>query len=821
MSNTDVIEFDAEDSRMFNGELLEPGVERAENGDGVVVDLSEGLPETDTTALVNAPFDANLAEFLSDDCLNKLAADVEDYVNTDKRSRQEWERVQRQGMDLLGLRYTHRTDPWEGACGAFHPMLLESVLSFQTQTMSEVVPPKGPAKYEIVGRTTEAKERQGKRVTRDLNYVTMKKIPGYKDETKQLFFKVPIAGTIYRKIWYDPTRRLPRVKNILPENFLMPYGANNLETTPRYTLIEPMSIKDVEKLQAVGFYRDVELGDPNDIEISDLQDERDYIQGESHGGGDPTERCLYECYAQQCIEDLPEAQDGIARPYIITIDETSSKVLAVRRNWREDDPTFEALLWGAKYTYMPGESFFGTGLLQILGGLSESATSILRQLIDAGSLANLPAGFKAKGLRMKGDSDPLMPGEWRDVEVLGGALRDNFMQLPYKEPSATLHALLQNVVDEGRRLGATADAKISDIGSQQMPVGTALAILESVTKVMSGVARNMHDGMACELSVLARIVKDFMPAQYPFELDPGEEQANRKQDYDERSVDVLPVSNPNAATMAMRIMKIQAVMQLAAQDPQLYDKPELHRRMLTAMQVDEIDKVLPAANEVQPRDPVTENMDVINMKPVRAGIEQDHEAHIRVHMAAIEDPKINQIMQQNPNTPAILAAAAAHIQEHLAFQYRKEIEKALGTPLPPPDEPLPADVEYQVSQLAAAAADKVLQRSQTETRQEELLEQLQDPIVQQRDRELAIKEQDLQRKERETNRRLDLQEQKQVTDAKSDSMDRQVDIVKTLMDAQVRHDERISSEQIEGVKEGLSVVKEVVKGAQKTTGDKK
>lgn len=804
----------------FDGEPLEEGVELAEDGDGVVIDLDGGNRREPDGDMATAPFGANLAEFLEEHTLLDLAIKVEDHVTEDTRSRQDWEEQQRKGISLLGLKYEERTEPWSGACGAFHPVLLESVISFQAQTTSEVMPAKGPAKYEIIGRITEQKERQGQRMTRDMNYITMKKIPGYKDDTKQLFFKVPIAGTIYRKIWYDPVRKIPRVQNILPENFLMPYGMTSLETANHYTVVLPMEINELEKLQSIGFYCDIDLGKPQMRDQTDLQEERDYIQGESNpGGAEPTERELYECYMQAKIDDLPE-NDGTSKPYIVTVDKTSRNVLGVRRNWAEEDDTFEPLKWGAKYTYMPGFSAYGTGLLQILGGLSESATSILRQLIDAGTLSNIPAGFKAKELRIKGDSTPLMPGEWRDVEALGGTLRDSFLPLPYKEPSTTLYNLLGNVVDEARRLGATADAKISEIGSQQMPVGTALAILESVTKIMSGVARNMHDAMGEELLVIKRIVKDFMVAEYPFELSPGEEQANRKQDYDDR-VDVVPVSNPNSSTMAMRIMKTQGVMQLSAQEPELYDKAKLHQRMLIDMQVEDYQELLPSAEETKPRDPVTENMDLLNGRPVKAAIEQDHEAHIQVHMAALEDPKIGKIMEDNPNTQSILAAGAAHVQEHLAFQYRQEIEKALGVPLPPPGEPMPEDVEYQIAQLTAQAAEKVLKRHQAEEQQEEILEQMEDPIVQQRERELDIKAEDLARKERETTRRLDLQEEKQADDKVSDALDRQVDVARTVFDAQIRHDENVSKQQIEGVKEGVGLVKEMekIKASNKPKGD--
>lgn len=805
-----VIEFD-EAGRTYQGEPLEKGVEVADDGDGLVIDLEGGDDPEIIAELMDAPFEANLAELLPEETLADIGSTVEDHVREDRAARGDWEDTQRKGMSLLGLKYEERTEPWEGACGAFHPMLLESVLSFQAQTTSEVLPAKGPAKYEIVGRVTAEKEKQGKRITRDLNYLTMKKIPGYKDETKQLFFKVPIAGTIYRKIWYDPVRKVPRVQNILPENFLMPYGATCIDTAPHYTIVLDMEEHEIEKLQLAGFYRDVDLGSTSPRSHTDLQDERDYVQGESEpAANERTERELYECYMQLKIEGAPEGGES-TKPYIVTVDRSSSEVLGIYRNWKQEDDTFEALKWGSKWTYMPGFSIYGTSIIQILGGLSDSATSILRQLIDAGTLANIPAGFKAKELRIKGDNQPIMPGEWRDVEAMGGALRDNFLPLPYKEPSGTLHALLQNVVDEGRRLGATADAKISDIGSQQMPVGTALAILESVTKMMSGVARNMYDAMGEELEVLARVVKDYMPEQYPFELNPGEEKATRPMDYDAQSVDVLPISNPNASTMAMRIMKTQAVMQLSSQEPELYDKPALHKRMLVDMQVDDFEELLPGAGEVKPRDPVTENMDIITGKPVRAGPEQDHEAHIQVHMNAIEDPKLKQLISKSPGAPAIMAAAAAHIAEHVAFQYRREIEKSLGAPLPPPGEPLPEDVEYQLAQLTAQASEKVLGRHEAEIRQKEIMDKMEDPMVQQRERELDLKEADQKRKERETGRRLDLQAEKQAIDAQDSALDRNVEVVRTLLDAQIRHDETVSKEQVEGVKTGVKLVADLEK----------
>lgn len=795
MSDTPALPIDVDD---------DPAIEIESDG-AVIIDMSDGIVPDVEQDEISASFDANLADILDDATLTEIGSIIEDFVTQDRQSRQDWMDQQSKGMDLLGLKYEEKTQPWAGACGAFHPMLLESVLAFQAQATSEIMPPAGPAKFKIIGHATENKMRQGVRVAADLNHILMHQVPGYREDTKQMLFKVPIAGTIFRKVWYDEVRQVPRVQNIEPENFILPYSMH-LDTAPRYTLVLPTSIEDVVKLQATGFYRDIDIGEPTNVEDGEIQETRDKIQGEDDPS--PTERLerdLYECYAQLDIPGLPES-DGTTKPFIVTMDSSSRQVLRICRNWREGDPTFKALQWGSQYTYMPGLSAYGTGLLQILGGLSQTATMILRQLVDAGSLANLPAGYKAKDLRIKGDNTPIMPGEWRDVESIGGTLRDSFFKLPYEEPSTVLHALLGNIVDEGRRLGATADAKISDIGSQQMPVGTALAILESVMKVMSGVMRNMHDAMATELKVMARIVRDYMPAQYPFELDPEERTANRWTDYDDR-IDVLPVSNPNTATMAMRIMKTQAVLQLSSQAPQLYDQAALHKRMLIDMSVDDFEDLLPSTNEVKPRDPVTENMDMLNGKPVKASAEQDHEAHIAVHMAAAENPKILQLMERNPNSQAILAAASAHIQEHIAYQYRLEIEKALGVPLPAPDQPLPSDVEYNLASLTAAAAEKVLGRHQAEEQQREILDKMEDPVVQQRERELDIKEADLQRKAQETDRRLDLQERKQEQDVRSQDLDRTVDIAKTVLDANTEHGKNVSDEHVEGVRQGIDLAK--------------
>jgi len=682
-----------------------------EDGGGEV--YLDGLPEAagiDATAM---EFTADLSPLLSTQALGKVGTEVCELTEQDERSRQEWRESYARGLALMGLNYEQRTDPWEGACGAFHPMLLESVIRFNAQAMTDLFPGAGPVKTEIVGRITDEKERQAKRIQTDMNWQASEKITGYRSETDMMLFNLPLAGTTFRKLYFDPLRKFPAAEYVLPEHVVMPYTAAGLDSTPRFAVILPKTKNWIEAKQAQGFYRaDVEVGEGVTV-TTPIKEAKDKIEGKQNSNTykDALHR-LYESHIDWFFAEDPLVTDNQPHPYIITVDSVSHKVLSIRRNWREGDPAMERQVSLVQHKYMPGFGPYGIGLINILGGLTESATSILRQLIDAGTLSNLPAGFKTKSARIKDDSTPIGPGEWRDVDVGMGDLDKAFHALPYKEPSSVLAALLGQVVDEGRRIGSVADMKITDMTGQNMPVGTTLAIIERSMKVMSAVQQRLYESFKNEFRVLAEIIGDFMgEIPYEFETDPRDQGVTRAQDYTNKRVSVIPVADPNATTKAERIMTVQAVQQLSTSAPNIYDLKALHRDMITVLGSDKADLYIPPDEEVQPADPVSENMALLTSRPVRAGITQDHAAHITVHMAAAQDPKIVAMLTNNPAAPSIIAATTAHILEHLAFQYRKDIEEQLGVPLPPPGEPLPEDVEYQISRLAAAPPTSCCRRT--------------------------------------------------------------------------------------------------------------
>ena len=719
-----------------------PAITETEDG-GAVVDF-DPQPETETLDL---GFADNLTTLFTDQELDRLGGEIYMLVEDDERSRAEWRRTYARGLNLLGLKYEERTEPWEGACGAFHPLLLESVIRFNAQAMSDIFPAGGPVKTEIVGRITDEKERQSGRIRHDMNWQLGEKITGYREETDMMLFNLPMAGTTFRKWRFDERRGFPAAEYVLPEHLVMPYTAASLDSTPRFTVILPKTRNWIEAQIRAGFYRDVEVGEGT-VRHTEITEEKDKIEGKQNGNT-PDDRLhrLYECHTDWSFDgkDPTVADDG-QHPYIITVDSISRKVLGIRRNWREGDKAMERQRTLVQHKYMPGFGPYGIGLINILGGLTESATSILRQLVDAGTLANLPAGYKTKQARVKDDSSPIGPGEWRDVDVGMGTLEESFFPLPYGEPSTVLAALLGQIVDEGRRLGSVADMKITDMTGQNMPVGTTLAIIERSMKVMSAVQKRLYESFKNEFRILAEIIKDFMgTVPYPFELDSRDAQATREQDYSD-AVDIIPVADPNASTMAQRIMVMQSIIQLTQTAPNIYNLKNVHRDMITVLGSEKADYYIPPDEDVLPRDPVTENMDILTGKPVRAGIMQDHAAHIAVHMSAAEDPQITQMLTNNPQAPAIMSAANAHILEHLAFQYRQEIEDQLGVPLPPPGEPLPEDIEYELSRLAAAAAKKLVEANTAKANAKRILDDLEDPVIQNERRALDIQEQDAETK---------------------------------------------------------------------------
>jgi len=703
---------------------------------GMIIDFEGSLTEE----LVGPEHDANLAEFIDEAVLQSMASELVGDFESDRESRRDWARAYVKGLDLLGMKIEERSQPWQGASGVFHPVLTEAVVRFQAQAMGELFPASGPVRTKIMGKLTPEKTDQADRIQTEMNYLLTEEMTEYRDETEQMLFKLPLAGSAFKKVYYDPLEDRPVAMFVPAEDFVASYGASDLASCPRYTHVMKKTSNEILELQVAGFYRDVDLPDP-EPDFSDIQEKYDELDGEHAVIEDDDRHTILEIHVVMNMPEEFDDPDGIARPYVITIDKTSREILSIRRNWYEDDAKKKKRLHFVHYKYLPGLGFYGTGLIHLIGGLAKSATSILRQLIDAGTLSNLPAGLKARGLRIKGDDTPLMPGEFRDVDVPGGAIRDSITFIPYKEPSGVLYSLLGNIVEEGRRIGSVADIQVGDMNAQA-PVGTTLALLERSMKVMSGVQARMHAAMKNELRLLARIIRDYMPAEYAYEMD-GD--FNRQEDFDAR-VDVIPVSDPNAATMSQRIMQYQAALQLSQQAPQLYDMGKLHRQMLEVLGIQDANDIIKLPDDIKPADPVTENMMLLKQEPVKAFKYQDHEAHIAVHMAAMQDPKMREMVGQSPFAQAIGQAMAAHVTEHVAFQYRREIEKMLGVEMPNEDQPLPEDVEVEISRLAKDAAEKLLQKDQAEAQQQQMQQQQQDPVVQMQQMELQMKQQELQHK---------------------------------------------------------------------------
>jgi hypothetical protein len=698
--------------------------------DGVEITL-EHEPEYPTD------HDANLAEYIDERELSTIASDLLDDYETDQSSRKEWVDTYVDGLKLLGLKYEDRTEPWPGACGVFYPLLSEAAVRFQAESIMETFPASGPVKTQIVGVLSKEKEDAAERVKEDMNWRLTEQMPEYRPEHEKMLWSLALAGSAFKKVYYDPSLGRQVSMFVPAEDLVVPYGATELRSSPRITQIMRKTKNEVKKLQHAGLWRDIDLGEPTTV-LDDIEKRKAEEQGMS-ATMDDRYRIL-----EMCVDlDLPGFEDsdkqgptGIALPYIVTIDKGTSKILAIRRNWYDDDPLKLKRMHYTHYIYIPGFGFYGFGLIHLVGGFAKSGTSLIRQLVDAGTLSNLPGGLKSRGLRVKGDDTPISPGEFRDVDVPSGSIRDNILPLPYKEPSQVLYQLLGTIVEEGRRFAATADMQISDL-SANTPVGTTLAVLERTLKVMSAVQARLHYSMRQEFKLLAAIIRDYLPSEYNYDVDSPIGRMVKQADYD--NVDVIPVSDPNATTLAQRVTQYQAVLQLAAQAPQIYDMPELHKRMLGVLGIKEIDKLIPVTKQQEPRDPITENMDILNMKPVKAFIYQDHDAHIAVHMAALNDPLLRQQMQQNPMSSQMMAAAMAHVNEHLAFLYRRKMEEQLGVPLPPPNTRMPEDFEVQVSRLAAQAAQQLLAQNTQQAQMAQNMQAQQDPVVQMQQQELQIK----------------------------------------------------------------------------------
>ena len=714
-------------------EIVDPEMVTLDDG-SVEITL---IPDAKVTDIMD--FDANLAEFLEENTLNSLSQDLLGQVDADVDSRKDWADTFVKGLDVLGFKYEERSEPWEGSCGVYSTVLAEAAIRFQAETMSETFPAAGPVRVKVLGEETKDKEDAADRVKADMNHELTDRMVEYRPEHERLLYSLGLAGSAFKKVYFDPNLGRQAAVYIPAEDVIIPYGASNIETAERVTHVMRKTKNELKKLQFNGFYRDVELGEPQAFHT-------DIEKAKAEEGGfsltDDNRFAVYEIHADLVIEELDDSEDDIAKPYVVTIERGSNEVLSIRRNWNPDDPLTLKRQHFVHYVYVPGFGFYGLGLIHIIGGYAKAGTSLIRQLVDAGTLSNLPGGLKARGLRIKGDDTPIEPGEFKDVDVPSGSIRDNIMPLPYKEPSQTLLALLNQITQEGRRLGAISDMNISDM-SANAPVGTTLALLERTLKPMAAVQARVHYAMKQEFRLLKRIMEEYAPAEYGYEPIRGAVTA-RQADY--AMVDVIPVSDPNSSTMAQRVVQYQAVLQMSQSAPQIYNLPQLHRQMIEVLGVKNADKLVPTKDDAKPTDPVSENMDALVMKPMKAFIYQDHEAHIAAHTTFMQDPMIAQTIGQNPQAQPIMAALQAHIAEHLGFQYRKQIEEKLGAPLPAPNAELSEDMEVNLARVVAQAGAQLTQENQQKAAQQQAQEQAQDPLFQMKQAELQLKGQEEQRK---------------------------------------------------------------------------
>jgi hypothetical protein len=691
-------------------------------------------------------FSDNLAEYMDDGAMQSLAGDLVSDIDNDKGSRKEWEKTYVDGLKLLGLQIEERTEPWQGACGVFHPMITEAVVRFQAETITETFPAQGPVRTKIIGKETPEIKEKAANVEDDMNFELTENMTEYRSEHERMLWSLPATGSAFKKVYFDPALGRQVSMFIPAEDMLLPYGATDLDTCHRITHVMRKTKNEIIKLQQAGFYLDIELPDaPKDR--TDIQKAKDKETGFNDLNDD--RYTIYECHVDLNLDGYEDVDDdgeetGIMLPYVVTIIKGTNDILSIRRNWNEDDDLRLKRQHFVHYQYIPGFGAYGFGLFHLIGGFAKSATSLMRQLVDAGTLSNLPGGLKSRGLRIKGDDTPIAPGEWRDVDVASGNIRDSILPLPYKEPSATLFNLMQTIVDEGRRFAATADMKVSDM-SANAPVGTTLALLERQLKVMTAVQARVHFALKQELKLLKNIIRDYTDPDYTYDPEYGSRKA-KKTDYD--LVDVIPVSDPNAATMSQRVVQYQAVIQMAQMAPDIYNLPELHRGMLNVLGIKNAEKLVPIEDDMKPVDPVQENQNALMGKPMKAFLHQDHTAHIQVHMLVMQDPMIQQYIGQNPQAAKIMGGMAAHIAEHVGYQMRQKIEQQLGMPLPPEDEKLPPEIEIALSGMMAQAANQVLQQSQAQAAQMQAQQMAQDPIVQMQQQELQLKAQELQLKEK-------------------------------------------------------------------------
>lgn len=744
----------AQDEEPIEIEIVDPEAVNIEIGD---VEISIKPGEDDE-------FNENLADTLDEDDIMAMASELAADIEQDKNSRKDWEKAYTEGLKLLGLQYEERTEPWNGASGVFHPMITEAVVRFQSETITETFPAQGPVRTKILGKETQEKQEAAVRVQEDMNYELTEVMREFRPEHERMLWSLPATGSAFKKVYYDPNIGRQVSIFIPAEDIILPYGTTDLDTCYRLTHVMRKTKNEIVKLQQAGFYRDIELPDPAKDQ-DNIKKAKDKETGFSDLNDD--RYTLYECHVDLVLkgDELKDEDDdeptGITRPYVVTLIKGSNDVLAIRRNWEQDEPLELKRQHFVHYQYIPGFGAYGFGLFHLIGGYAKSATSLMRQLIDAGTLSNLPGGLKSRGMRIKGDDTPIAPGEWRDVDIGSGALRDSILPLPYKEPSMVLAGLMDKIVEEGRRFAATADMKVSDM-SAQAPVGTTLALLERQLKVMSAVQARLHYTFKQELRLLAAIIRDYTDPDYDYDPIDAPRKA-KAADYDH--VDIIPVSDPNAATMSQRVVQYQAVIQMAQMAPDIYDLPQLHRQMLAVLGIKDADKLVPLPDDQKPKDPVSENMAALRMEPLKAFFYQDHQSHIQVHMMAMQDPIVMELVGQNPKAPQIQAAMMAHVAEHVGFAYRQKIEQQLGMPLPPEDEKLPPEIETQLSGMMAQAAQQVLQQSQAMAAQKQAQQQQQDPLIQMQQQELQIKMQELALKKQEVEGKLDLENKRLEVDA--------------------------------------------------------
>lgn len=709
--------------------------------DGSMVISLNGATEKETPE--DTEFGENLAEHLDEDTLHALAFECEEQIDNDRRSRADWERTYKEGLKLLGLKIEERTEPWDGACGLVHPMITEAVVRFQAETTTETFPAQGPVRTKILGRETPEKKAAAARVEEDMNYELTECMPDFRPEHERMLFELPAVGAAFKKVYYDDAMQRPVSMFVSAEDVLLPYGTTNIFVAPRVTHVMRKTKEELTRLMESGFYREVDLGD-NQHETTDIQDAKDKEKGETSINDDRF--IVYETHADLLVtgDSKRKKSSNCAHPYIFTfIKGSRTQVLGLRRNWVDGDKAYTKRQHFVQYNYVPGFGAYGYGLFHLIGGYANGATSLMRQLIDAGTLSNLPGGLKARGLRIKGDDVPIAPGEFRDVDIGSGTIKENILPLPYKEPSVVLAGLLEKVIEDGRRFAATADLQISDM-SAQAPVGTTLAILERQLKVLTAVQARTHFSLKQELKLLKEIIRDYTPDEYKYDPATGVKSA-KKGDYD--LVDVIPVSDPNASTLSQRVVQHQAAIQMAQMAPEIYDMKYLHRQMLDVLGFKDADKVVPLETDMKPQDPVTENMNLLKGKPVKAFMHQDHMAHLAVHKAAMQDPMIQQAMAQNPKNAQILAAATAHLAEHVGYMHRQQMEAQLGITLPPEGEQLPPEVEAGLSSMMAQAAQQVLAQNQALAALQAQQAAANDPLLALQREELQVKKTDA-----ETNR---------------------------------------------------------------------